>query len=226
MKSSIRPGIIATIASLPLLCATAQAQFLPPRAPWGSASVDTIGGVTYFTFGGKLPNCHWIETGETISVGQSFSLPVWEMVGDICLDCLDCYNLQTNSIVLGKLAPGNYALQATYSEFPGIPQPGDPVIYQKTFTVPDATQPTLSFVRTGSTMEISVTTATAAEVTVYTSADLRRWTPLPQANPILGPHIFNVGTTNQLQFLRASLASGSMLHTVFGGGGLPASNRP
>lgn len=226
MKNLIRPAVIAiTTTTFPLLCATAQAQFLPPTAPWGSTSVDTIGGVTYFTFGGRLPNCHWIETTEPQATGHTFSLSVWEMVGDLCLDCVDCYNLQTNSIVLGKLPPGNYALQATSSEFPGIPQPGDPVIYQKTFTVPDTIQPTLTVARAGSVIDVTVATAPAAEVAIYTSTDLLRWTALPNPNSIHGPHSFTIVTTNQHQFFRASLASGSELQTVIGGG-LPASTRP
>ena len=199
---------------LTLLPASLRAQFFP-RPPWGSAAIETIGGVTYFTFGGRLPSCQWIETGPMLSGGQGFLLPVWKMTGEICVDCLDCYNLQTNSVVLGKLPPGDYVMQAKYAMLPGLPQPGDPMVYQQAFTVPAAVEPTLTVIRTGSTLQVTVVTAPAAEVVIYTSTDLLRWTPLPGGIPVNGPYSFTVATTNKHQFFRASLSSGSVLEAVF-----------
>ncbi len=226
MKTKLSPPLTSSLAlalsALPP--AIVHAQF-PIGAPWDTAAVQTIGGVTYFTFGGRLPNCHWIETGPMSTSSNGFSLPVWEMVGDICLDCVDCYNLQTNSIVLGKLPPGEYRMQATYSMFPGLPQPGDPVIYNQPFTAPPEVEPTLTVARVGSTVEVTVKAAQAAEIAIQTSTDLRRWTAWPNTVPVNGPFTFSVTATNQFQFFRAAINSGSVLQTVNGGFGLPLSTR-
>jgi hypothetical protein len=226
MKIKSSHSILFRMAlALPALSpAVVHAQF-PIGAPWDTAAVQTIGGVTYFTFGGRLPNCHWIETGPMDSSPNGFSLPVWEMVGDICLDCVDCYNLQTNSIVLGKLPPGEYRLQATYSMFPGLPQPGDPMVYSQPFIVPPGVEPTLTVTRVGSTAEVTVKAAPAAEVAIQASTDLRRWSALPNSAPVNGPFTFTVNATNQFQFFRAAINSGSVLQTVNGGFGLPLSTR-
>jgi hypothetical protein len=188
---------------------------LPPHQPWNTAAVDTIGGITYFTFGGRLPNCHWIETGPLSDSGGAFALLVWEMVGEICLDCLDCYNLQTNSVVLGRLPPGDYIVQATYATIPGIPLPSDPIIYQSSFTVPAMVEPTLRVSRAGEQIQIDVVTALAAEATIEASADMRRWVPFPTRADANGPFSITVGVTNQHQFFRARVVSGSVLRLVF-----------
>jgi hypothetical protein len=87
------------------------AQTFPGWPSW-SAGVQTIGGITYFNFGTGLPSCDRIVTGPVHATGHSFTLSVHAVRGDFCIDCLNCYNLETNSVVLGQLAPGNYSLTA------------------------------------------------------------------------------------------------------------------
>lgn len=204
-------SILLPLASSVLLVPTAHAQLFPPRAPWQSAAVETIGGVTTFTFGAQLPNCHWIETSDLVVNGPQFNLRVAEMIGDICLFCL-CHVLQTNSIVLGKLPPGEYVFQATAfpsEPFPS-PFPGEQVVYRQTFTVTAPPAPTLTLTRAGDKLRLQVHAAPAAEVTLLASDDLLRWTALGTGTPTLGPVSLAVEPTEKFRFYRARLADGSI----------------
>ncbi len=206
---SLPPLSPAVLLAACLVPAIASAQFIQ-RPPWQSARLETIGGVSYFTFGAQLPNCHTIATGELGAFPGGFTLSAWQAVGEICLDCLDCPVLQTNSIVLGKLAPGTYSMRVTTPQFPPIPFPGDPVVYQSQFVVPDRVDPTLRVTRLGDQLRVEVAAADAAEVSVLASRDLLRWAEIPGHPPFMGSGSLTVSATNQHQFFRARIASGTL----------------
>ncbi len=211
MKSfrSFHPSFPTVALAVGLLPSVAEAQFFP-RPPWHSARLETIGGVSYFTFGAQLPNCHFIQTGELGAFPGGFRLSAWQAVGDICLDCFDCEALQTNSIVLGKLAPGSYTLVATTPQFPPISLPGDPVVYQAQFVVPATVEPTLHATRVGDQIRVDVAAADAAEVSVLASRDLLRWAEIPGRSAFMGSGSLTLPATNQFQFFRARISSGTL----------------
>lgn len=204
-------SVLLPIAAAVLFAHAAHAQLFPPRAPWQSAAVETIGGITYFTFGAKLPNCHWIETSDLVVNGPQFNLSVAERIGDICVDCL-CHVLQTNSIVLGKLPPGEYVFQAAAFPYDSFPSPflGQQVVYRETFTVSAPPAPTLALNRAGDKLRLDIHAAPAAEVTLLASDDLLRWTSLNNGARMVGPVSLTVEPTEKFRFYRARVADGSI----------------
>src|SRR3954470_7331518 len=106
-------GTTALFASL-LACWTtttpliAQSGFVVGPPSWSSTSIQTTGGITYFTHSATLPDCDWITATAAPAVGTNITLNATEMQSFLCTDCFDCFHTETHVTVLGQLPPGKY----------------------------------------------------------------------------------------------------------------------
>ncbi len=213
--SRIKTATLLCSGLLALAPLSLHAQTISGWPSW-SAGVQTIGGITYFNFGARLPDCDWIVIGPVYATGRSFNLSVQEVRGDFCIDCFGCYNLQTNSVVLGRLAPRNYSLTAWLWLDSSVPAPIEPEVWQTSFTVPAEVEPTLTIQRTSQGIRVDMRTAAAAQAVLYGSTDLREWRVMPNQVAANGPFSFTVNPrTSAYQFFRVRVSSGSVVRTVF-----------
>src|SRR2546422_468366 len=60
-------------------------------------SVQTTGGITYFTCTTTLPVCEWIEIGPVTRSGFNLTLTMSQKDGGNCVLCIDCYHTDTGA---------------------------------------------------------------------------------------------------------------------------------
>ena len=139
-------------------------------------SVQTTGGITYFTCTTTLPACEWIEIGPVTRSGFNLTLTMYQKQGEGCVLCIDCYHTDTNTAVLGSLPPGTYQLIIYMSDplFDWEPFPLPYLIMW--FEVPASADQTVTATRTPAGLRLNVAGVTGASYIVESSSTLTNWT--------------------------------------------------
>lgn len=136
-------------------------------------TIQTIGGITYFTHTAALHDCDWIEISPVTRSGTNLTLTVFQRRAEICVACIDCYHTETNTAVLGSLSPGAYQLVVYTPEW-GDPFP--PRTSVARFEVSASEGPTITTSRTPAGLRLSVAGVTSASYIVESSSTLTNWT--------------------------------------------------
>jgi len=175
---------------------------------WTSSSVQTTGGITYFTVSASLPACHWVDVGPVERSGNSFSYSAVEMADYPCVACLDCYHTQTNVMVLGTLPPGRYTL--TLKSFVHNPFEVPPLLPVWTVSetqVPEDDSRTLTVTQAINEIQVNVRGVATAIYVLEASSDLANWTST-QTNRGAPCTFTNTVTAGEAKFFRVQVRSG------------------
>jgi hypothetical protein len=207
---TLRGPVRVLIAFAGILLATAiplRGQFVVGPPPWNCPTIQSTGGITYFTYSATHLNaCDWIEIGPVIRVGTNLFLTAMEMRGVICVECIDCFHNETNATVLGSLDPGHYRLSISAPEpFGGALR----LIMIMDFEVPADSGPTLSLSCENGQVQVDGRGVPAATYTLEGSTTLTNWTTVTTVTG--APFTFtNDATGSGFRFYRTRVTSGKV----------------
>ena len=147
---------------------------LMPHTVSAERSVQTVGGITYFTETVTLPVCIRTEIGPVSRIGTNLVLTMTEKRGEVCIFCIDCYNIETSTVVLGSLPPGAYQLTIYSSPYfyPPLPFQDSWIIR---FEVPESETKAIAATRTPTGLRLDVVGVTGATYLVESSSNLASW---------------------------------------------------
>jgi hypothetical protein len=142
----------------------------PTTVGVGPVSVVTTGSITYAEFKWELMGCERVDSmGPVIRNGNNFSYN-FELEMEIGVPCPMFVILETTTVALGTLAPGDYTFTLTSW--------WNSVVTNITFTVPTNSTPTLQpvgFAADGS-FNIHLTGVTNVSYVLQCSTDCMNWT--------------------------------------------------
>src|SRR3954464_8276212 len=136
-------GITTFIVTFGLLLNTSvlRADFIVGPPPWSNTSIQSTGGITYFSHTATLDVCDRTFTTYQGRSGTNLSMYAAETQGEICPLCFGCTYVENGAAVFGSLAPGDYALYLyTPDDFGG---PGPVLRSISHFQIPPDLVPTL-----------------------------------------------------------------------------------
>lgn len=184
---------------------SAQSGFVVGPPAWTSTSIQTTGGITYFTHSATLPDCNWITNSIGPRSGTNLTLTTAEMRGLHCPQCQDCSHTETQVTVLGHLPPGQYRLSCYAPD----PLDSTPSVFRLIdFQVPSETGPTLAAAAPeGGAVKIHLRGVPLATYSIQASTDFTNWVTITNISG--GPaEIISPANTTPYRFYRAIIRGG------------------
>ena len=148
------------------------------RPPLTNCVIETVGGISYFTFAAHVPTCFRIYGGPVTVTGTNLSETVekqqWTGICEIPT-IPDPGHDETHVSVLGALAPGDYSL-TLYCRISSFPYPQSLIPFQRLdFTVPNTGVPTFLGSANTNSFILTVQGVANAIYTIQTSTNLTNW---------------------------------------------------
>jgi hypothetical protein len=192
-----------------LLPPLSHAQFVVGPPPWSSTSIQTTGGITYFSHTATLDLCDYTTTTYQGRSGTNLSMYAAEMQGQICPDCFGCTYAEDGVAVFGSLPPGRYAL---YLYAPSFASPTPSLYWVAYFQVPSDPVPTLKISNgpNANQVTIQVTGHPLANYTLQGSSDLKTWKNI--ATQSGAPCSFQLSTAGLPKFFQVQITGDPHSH--------------